>query len=75
MTWDLDAIISRLYAKQLLPEHTVRELCEKVKEVLVREGNVRSVSPPCTLVGDVHGYVLLGSKKFAEKGVPIYHRN
>ncbi|KAJ3038087.1 putative serine/threonine protein phosphatase [Rhizophlyctis rosea] len=55
MSWDLDAFISRLYSKQLLPEHTVRELCEKVKEVLVREGNVRSVSPPCTLVGDVHG--------------------
>ncbi|KAJ3283564.1 putative serine/threonine protein phosphatase [Borealophlyctis nickersoniae] len=55
MSWDLDLFISRLYGKHLLPEATVKELCEKVKEVLVREGNVRTVSAPCTLVGDVHG--------------------
>ncbi|KAJ3289927.1 putative serine/threonine protein phosphatase [Blyttiomyces sp. JEL0837] len=54
-SWDLDAFISRLYQRELLDEHIIRELCEKTKEVLVKEGNVRSISAPATLVGDVHG--------------------
>ncbi|KAI9003681.1 Metallo-dependent phosphatase-like protein [Gaertneriomyces semiglobifer] len=55
MSWDLDVFIERLYRKQILPENIVKELCEKTKEVLVREGNVSTVSAPVTLVGDVHG--------------------
>ncbi|KAJ3124315.1 putative serine/threonine protein phosphatase, partial [Irineochytrium annulatum] len=55
MAWDLDAFITKLYARELLDELTIRELCEKVKEVLVDEGNVRHITAPVTLVGDVHG--------------------
>ncbi|TPX38035.1 hypothetical protein SmJEL517_g00042 [Synchytrium microbalum] len=55
MTWDLDAFISKLYERELLPEQVVKELCEKTKEVLVTESNVKAVAAPCTLVGDVHG--------------------
>ncbi|KND03550.1 uncharacterized protein SPPG_01027 [Spizellomyces punctatus DAOM BR117] len=55
MSWDLDTFIERLYRKQLLSEGVVKELCEKTKEILVREGNVAQVSAPVTLVGDVHG--------------------
>ncbi|TPX70654.1 hypothetical protein SpCBS45565_g01620 [Spizellomyces sp. 'palustris'] len=55
MSWDLDTFIERLYRKQLLSEGVVKELCEKAKEILVREGNVAQVSAPVTLVGDVHG--------------------
>ncbi|KAJ3016954.1 putative serine/threonine protein phosphatase [Thoreauomyces humboldtii] len=55
MSWDLDVFIERLYRKQLLSENVVRELCQKTKELLVKEGNVAQVSAPVTLVGDVHG--------------------
>ncbi|TPX43451.1 hypothetical protein SeLEV6574_g05049 [Synchytrium endobioticum] len=55
MAWDLDAFIAKLYNRELLAEHIVKELCEKTKEVLVTEGNVRAVPAPCTLVGDIHG--------------------
>ncbi|KAI8836568.1 Metallo-dependent phosphatase-like protein [Chytridium lagenaria] len=55
MAWDLDLFISKLYARELLSEQVIKELCEKVKEVLINEGNVRHIAAPVTLVGDVHG--------------------
>ncbi|KAJ3111591.1 putative serine/threonine protein phosphatase [Phlyctochytrium bullatum] len=55
MSWDLDLFIAKLHNRELLSEQVIRELCEKVKEVLVHEGNVRHIKAPVTLVGDVHG--------------------
>lgn len=53
--FDLDACIERLKDKQLLGEALLREICEKTKEVLMRESNVVHVSSPVTVVGDIHG--------------------
>ena len=53
--FDLDKYIEQAYLRQFLPENVVRVLCEKTKEVLINEGNVRNVSSPVTVVGDVHG--------------------
>ncbi|EEB96232.1 hypothetical protein MPER_04665, partial [Moniliophthora perniciosa FA553] len=44
-----------LLRKQLLHEALLREICEKTKEVLMRESNVVHVSAPVTVVGDIHG--------------------
>ena len=56
--FDLDACIAQLLGKQLLHEVLLREICEKTKEVLMRESNVVHVSAPVTVVGDIHGWVL-----------------
>ncbi len=56
--FDLDACIQQLLHKQLLHEALLREICEKAKEVLMRESNVVHVSAPVTVVGDIHGYAL-----------------
>ena len=53
--FDLDACIQQLLQKQLLHEALLREICEKTKEVLMRESNVVHVSAPVTVVGDIHG--------------------
>jgi serine/threonine-protein phosphatase PPG1 len=53
--FDLDACIERLSNKQLLGEALLREICEKTKEVLMRESNVVHVASPVTVVGDIHG--------------------
>jgi serine/threonine-protein phosphatase PPG1 len=53
--FDLDACIEKLRNKQLLGEALLREICEKTKEVLMRESNVVHVSSPVTVVGDIHG--------------------
>ena len=57
MGFDLDACIAKLLTKQLLHESLLREICEKTKEVLMRESNVVHVQSPVTVVGDIHGYV------------------
>ena len=53
--FDLDACIEKLKSKQLLGEALLREICEKTKEVLMRESNVVHVNSPVTVVGDIHG--------------------
>ena len=55
MTWDIDAYIEKLYKKELLSENVIKEICEKAKEILVLESNLRQVQAPVTLVGDIHG--------------------
>lgn len=57
MAFDLDACIAQLLQKQLLGEALLREICEKTKELLMRESNVVHISSPVTVVGDIHGYV------------------
>lgn len=55
MAFDLDACIAQLLQKQLLGEALLREICEKTKELLMRESNVVHISSPVTVVGDIHG--------------------
>ncbi|KAI9313130.1 Metallo-dependent phosphatase [Dichotomocladium elegans] len=52
---DLDACLERLYKKQLLAECVLKEICERTKELLMRESNVVNISAPVTVVGDIHG--------------------
>jgi hypothetical protein len=55
MAFDIDECISRLLQKQVLGEAVIKEVCEKVKELLMRESNVVHLSAPVTVVGDIHG--------------------
>ena len=55
MTLDIDQLIAKAYDKQLLTENEIKLICEKAKEVLINESNVRQVQTPVTLVGDIHG--------------------
>ena len=56
MAFDLDACIEKLLNKQLLVDTLIKEICEKTKELLLRESNVVHISAPVTVVGDIHGY-------------------
>ncbi|RUP47569.1 Metallo-dependent phosphatase [Jimgerdemannia flammicorona] len=71
MGLDLDACIETLYQKQLLAESLLREICEKTKELLMRESNVVHIKAPVTVVGDIHGrtdgHVVKGQLFFQEK--------
>ncbi|CAG8480331.1 12291_t:CDS:2 [Ambispora gerdemannii] len=55
MPLDLDACIEQLLQKQLLAESLLKEICEKTKELLMRESNVVHILAPVTVVGDIHG--------------------
>lgn len=54
---DLDGAIATLLRKRLLAESLVKEICEKTKELLMRESNVVHIQAPVTVVGDIHGSV------------------
>ncbi|EDQ91891.1 uncharacterized protein MONBRDRAFT_21183 [Monosiga brevicollis MX1] len=54
-TSDLDAQIEQIRSGKQLDEQQIKLLCEKAKEILSQESNVREVSCPVTVCGDVHG--------------------
>ena len=59
MPLHLEQCIEQLYRGDMLDEATMKELCERMKELLLNESNVLAVKSPVTVVGDVHGCVLL----------------
>ena len=56
MGFSLDECIKKLLTKQLLAQALIKEICEKTKELVMRESNVVHISAPVTVVGDIHGF-------------------
>lgn len=52
---NLDKCIEQLYRCEVLPEVTIKQLCDKLKEILIYESNIQAISSPVTVVGDLHG--------------------
>lgn len=55
MAFDLDDCLEKAYKKTLLDPLVIKQICSKLKSLLVKQSNVASVKTPCTIVGDVHG--------------------
>jgi len=55
MKIDLDECIERVMKRELLGVELIREICSKLKEMLINESNVHHIQAPVTVVGDVHG--------------------
>ncbi len=47
--------MAKLLRSEALTEPEVEDLCRRATDILQREGNVRDVPAPCTVVGDIHG--------------------
>ncbi|EGV60676.1 phosphoprotein phosphatase PP4 catalytic subunit [Yamadazyma tenuis] len=52
---NLDDTIERVKECKLIPERDVEELCNKIIEILIEEGNVQALDTPITICGDIHG--------------------
>lgn len=52
---NIDNFINRLQSGGILSEGEVRLLCIKVKEFLIEDSNIKHISAPVTLCGDIHG--------------------
>lgn len=52
---DLDEQIERLKKCEYLSETEVKSLCDKARELLIKEENVQAVAAPVTICGDIHG--------------------
>ncbi|KAM3143866.1 hypothetical protein pb186bvf_003927 [Paramecium bursaria] len=55
MLSDIDKSVERLRNGELLKEKDVKQLCCKVREIFIEEGNVQRIDSPVTVVGDIHG--------------------
>ena len=53
-TTNLNKWISQLYKCQKLSENAVKELCKKIRMILIEEKNVEPVSCPVTICGDIY---------------------
>ena len=50
-----DKWYSQLQEGKILPESDLKELCSKVKEILIEESNIIITSAPVIICGDLHG--------------------
>ena len=64
---DIDHLLTTLFSGNLITEAEVKELCEKVIEILDKEPNIQKVSSPITICGDIHGQYY-DLKKLFESG-------
>jgi serine/threonine-protein phosphatase 2A catalytic subunit len=53
--FDLDKVVDSLSNCELPSENEVRTLCDKAREILIKEENVTILSTPITVCGDIHG--------------------
>lgn len=52
---EIDNWLDTIQNGTILPERELRMLCEKIKEILIEESNVKQISTPITICGDLHG--------------------
>lgn len=52
---DIDKWVEQVKECKYLEEKDLKELCERVKELLLEESNVQPVSSPVAVCGDIHG--------------------
>eukprot|EP01091_Cochliopodium_minus_P012323 TRINITY_DN3706_c0_g1_i1.p1 TRINITY_DN3706_c0_g1~~TRINITY_DN3706_c0_g1_i1.p1 ORF type:complete len:307 (+),score=54.87 TRINITY_DN3706_c0_g1_i1:139-1059(+) len=52
---DVDKYIEQLKKCIHLSEDQVKDLCEKAQEIFIEESNIKEVSCPVTVCGDIHG--------------------
>ncbi|KAF8577386.1 Metallo-dependent phosphatase [Ramaria rubella] len=51
----MDEWISKLEQCKYLEEAEMKQLCDRVRSILIEESNIQPVSSPVTICGDIHG--------------------
>lgn len=67
---DVDRWMELVQGCAYLPENELKQLCDKVCEILIEEGNVQSVPSPTTVAGDIHGQFYDLEELFRTGGFP-----
>ena len=55
LSLDLDKSIAQLKECKTLSESDMKQLCQRVSDVLMEEANVQPIPAPVTICGDIHG--------------------
>lgn len=67
---DLDRWVELVQKCNYLPENELKQLCDKVCEILIEEGNVQTLPSPTTVAGDIHGQFYDLEELFRTGGFP-----
>ena len=67
---ELDKMFKKVKSCQLLSISEIKFICDKSKEILQREPTILSLTPPITLVGDIHGQLQDLLEIFYQQGTP-----
>ena len=67
---DFDKMFKKVMKFELLTINEIKEVCDKSKEILMKESSILEISPPITLVGDIHGQFQDLMEIFYQQGYP-----
>jgi len=67
---DFDKMLKKVINLELLTINEIKIVCDKSKEILMKEPTLLNISPPITLVGDVHGQFQDLMEIFYQQGYP-----
>ena len=67
---DLQSLLKKVTSFQLLSISEIKFICDKSKEILKKEPTILSLTPPITLVGDIHGQYQDLLEIFYQQGYP-----
>lgn len=72
MISDIDKLLERAYNGELLEENAIKIVCLQLKEIFSHEPNIKRISRPVTIVGDVHGQLYDVQELFKVGGKPPF---
>lgn len=58
MGFDIDKFLEKAQNGEKLSELEIKLICLKIKEIFIKEPNIKKVNSPVTCVGDIHGQYL-----------------
>ena len=67
---DFDKMFKKVMKFELLTINEIKNICDKSKEIFMKEPTILEISPPITLVGDIHGQFQDLMEIFYQQGYP-----
>ena len=67
---DFDKMLKKVMNFQILTINEIKTVCDKSKELFIKESTILEISPPITLVGDIHGQFQDLMEIFYQQGYP-----
>ena len=67
---DFDKMLKKVMNFELLTGNEIKTVCDKSKEIFIKEPTILEISPPITLIGDIHGQFQDLMEIFYQQGYP-----
>ena len=67
---DFDKMFKKVNNFELLTINEIKSICDKSKEIFIKEPTILEINPPITLIGDIHGQFQDLMEIFYQQGYP-----